>query len=124
MAPTTDFVRCRICKKTEPATTTSLTFDRCGDCQFWHSFAILADDPNSVRIEGRQFFLGSETDRDKGFDGRPFYIRFHTGKRITTTNLNSCGKIPKRWRTKLPDNARFYKRRKPSSNKEANPSQK
>jgi len=79
----------------------------CFDCGFWKECLVLLDDPNSVRARGKQFYIGSETDSDKGYGGARFVITFKDGRVVSTTNLNMCGKIPQRWLERLPDNADF-----------------
>ena len=81
----------------------------CDDCYYWHSFVILKDDPNMARIGGKHYFIGSETDSDKGFSGATYQVRFIDGRKVTTTNLNYNGIVPDAWKTRLPDTAEFIK---------------
>lgn len=66
-----------------------------------------------ARIEGRHYIIGPKGAPSymKGFDGRPFAIRFtggpHAGKVIHTDNLWYQGEIPEEYRSLLPDNAEF-----------------
>jgi len=75
----------------------------------------LAGDDPVARIDGNHYIVGKEDPNllndQKGFGGRRFVIRWksgpHRGKVIETTNLWHQGRIPERFRDKLPDNAEF-----------------
>lgn len=92
-------------------------FSRCFTCDHWSKYVYLADDQNSLRIDGTQFFLGEEDDKsiDRGYEGRKFEIALfpipgrNSEWKFETTNLWLVGKIPERFRKMLPDNARFVK---------------
>lgn len=64
---------------------------------FWGERIARKDDPASVRVDGVQYMLREEHDHLPGFKGhggRDFYIRFHDGRLVHTTNLWLNGPIP------------------------------
>lgn len=79
----------------------------CFTCAFW---SVKADTPPHKRtiIEGRSYGPGNRTSGSyRGMGGRRFDIEYFDGRRITTYDLWSGGKIPALWRDQFPDNARF-----------------
>lgn len=107
---------CVICGKEEtPSRWTSdlaarlVEHQNCFSCSFWLDHASRKDNPCSVRINGRHYFIGDEgyTGRFRGFRGRKFLINFIDGRKVTTTNLWPQGTIPDHFRNLLPDNASF-----------------
>ena len=99
----------------DPETKLRMVFyGTCAQCDYWGKYAFLVDDPNSVRAEGRQYFIGPEPDprfgidkKGLGFGGEEFTIRFYgrAGRVARTRNLWTQGEIPERFREMLPDNA-------------------
>lgn len=87
----------------------------CYNCEFWHKLEILKDDPNSVRVKGKHYWIGLEDDpsppRWRGMGGRRVVIRFHDGREVVSTNLWYQGVIPERWVERLPDNTEFVRQR-------------
>jgi hypothetical protein len=85
----------------------------CFSCDFWHNRIeeYKKSDPNLCIINGTQYQVLKETGDDRrfnGFAGRKFCIE-KDGKQIITTNLWFCGDIPERFRSQMPDNAKFIK---------------
>lgn len=110
---------CTLCGETERLTYGShneqlKTKGLCFRCDFWLRY-VESDptDPRAVVIKGEHFMIGDEERKHRGemrgFAGRKFIIEKLTGERIVTTNLWYQGKIPQRFRDKLPDNAKFIK---------------
>lgn len=88
----------------------ALFFDGlCHSCSFWQDYVNKKDAPASVRIDGKHYWVEPENSRSnfRGFGGRTFVIKFHNGKKVTTTNLWHQGTIPDIWKSDLPDNAEF-----------------
>ena len=80
----------------------------CFGCAYWTLKVELKDDQSSVRIDGVQYFIGSEINKAfSGFGGHEFNIRFFDGRLVKTNNLWHNGTIPAQFRTKLTDNAEF-----------------
>lgn len=81
----------------------------CFTCWHWYTLSLKAGDPNSVRIDGSHYQIGTETGPMdyRGFAGRRFKIRFHDGREVETTNLWHQGKMTPPWKNRLPDNAEF-----------------
>lgn len=88
--------------------------NECFTCAFWE-IRCAAGEP--IVIEAHVYGIGREpgphTPRwDLGMGGRRFDIEFFDGRRVTTHNLWSGGEIPERYRSRLPDTARFLGARK------------
>lgn len=81
----------------------------CHTCNFWHEKIAMKDDTRTARIEGTHYRVGDEGVRGlfQGFGGAKFVIKFNDGREVTTTNLWAQGKIPQRFKDRLPDNATF-----------------
>lgn len=74
----------------------------------WYELYLDRDNANSVRINGRHYYIGDPNAIGlRGFGGRKYVIKFHDGRIVETTNLWTQGEIPDRWRERLPDNAEF-----------------
>lgn len=87
----------------------------CQGCHFWHQLEVLKDTPESVRIEGRHYWIGPETSEEqdpphwRGMNGAKVVIKFHSGREVVTTNLWYQGVIPKHFQSRLSNNAEFKK---------------
>ena len=79
----------------------------CFSCGFWSLYEAMKDDPKVVRIEGHHFLIGEPSCGMKGSYGRRFVVEFFDGRRVETDCLWSQGRIPPRFRDRMPDNARF-----------------
>lgn len=83
----------------------------CHSCLHWSDLAAKADDPSSVRVDGRHYWIEPDDPvgqrRFSGFAGRRFDIHFHDGRRVVSHNLWTQGIVPDRFRDRLPDNATF-----------------
>ena len=83
----------------------------CFNCAFWHEKLAGKDAPQSVRVEGRHFWI--EPDQPgrggcgMGHGGSKFDIRFHDGRKVVSRNLWAQGDIPNHFKARLPDNAVF-----------------
>jgi len=64
-------------------------------------------DPQSLIAAGHAYWIGGLNDYPKGFGGRRWFIRFHSGRVAVTDSLWHQGLIPDEWRDRLPDNAMF-----------------
>lgn len=86
----------------------------CFNCNFWYEYALVKDNPTHAIIAGNHYIIGSEEEdtplKWRGHYGAYFKIRFNDGREIETTNLWHQGKIPQRFKEKLPDNAVFIQR--------------
>lgn len=112
-------VFCRECNELKdlPASTgeamIAMTLQYCGSCYFWHQLEVLKDDPNSVRIGGKHYFIGQETSLEqdppkwRGMGGGKVIVEFFDGHRVTSTNFWYQGEIPEKWQKRIPENARF-----------------
>lgn len=77
----------------------------CFICAFW---SLRADQGGKTVIDGCFYSPGRRTSGEfRGCAGRRFDIEYLDGKRITTFDLWVGGVIPERWRSALPDTARF-----------------
>ena len=67
-----------------------------------------ANEARRVIVNGDHFRLGAVNSGPfRGFGGRKFTILFHDGRVVETNCLWHQGKISKRFREMLPDNAVF-----------------
>ena len=105
---------CRECGKEEEWTHIQKLIDlkRCFRCDFWLEKVDRVNDPVSTRVNGKHYFVGKTpkpgTPRSfLGFGGAFWKIKYHDGRVIETNNLWHQGKIPERFRERLPDNAIF-----------------
>lgn len=82
----------------------------CFGCHHWTRLLALADDPKTVRVNGRHYRI-SEENTDfcgfRGFGGAKFIVAFNDGRRVRTSNLWHQGEIPWWFRDRMPDNATF-----------------
>ena len=85
---------------------------RCHGCFYWliriEALADPKQGPRFVRTEeGRHYQMrpDNEDRGSRGHAGRPFIITFYDGRKVRTTNLWGQGKIPERFRDRLPPNA-------------------
>lgn len=80
----------------------------CAICAQWEQFARKSRSSSSIRVNGVLFIIRGETLRTRTPDGVSMYghaFRMKNGKMVFTTNLACFGKIPQRFRSRLPDNA-------------------
>jgi len=83
----------------------------CFNCWFWYEKVEKKNDPNIARIDGTHYSIGKpgKSKFFRGFYGDVFMIEFDDGRKVETDNLWCQGDIPKRFRKRLPDNAKFSK---------------
>ena len=82
----------------------------CVNCYFWSKHESAKNSPQSVRVNGYQYFIGGEIDCNlhfKGHGGKLFTILFEDGRMVKTTNLWYNGQIPDHFKSQLPNNAVF-----------------
>lgn len=98
----------------EPIASRILASRECFTCDYWQQFAKeYKDYPNLTIIEGRVYSPGNRTTGSfRGMAGRRFDIEYiqpsiHAGKRCTTFDLWSGGKLPDYLREQFPDTAKF-----------------
>jgi len=108
------FFICPVCGKADSPTNWigGLPKELCFNCSFWTEVIEEYKKGNKVVIDGHAYVIGNEEARGgfRGFGGRSFIIEFYDSRQtIVSTNLWHNGEIPKRFRDKLPDNARFIK---------------
>lgn len=78
----------------------------CRECAYW--FACIDSVPAMLVIDGRVYAVGREDARGmRGFGGRRFDIEYLDGRRVSSTNLWNGSQVSERFRSRLPDNARF-----------------
>lgn len=108
---------CVECGGTDRATCVSGTRERmlarslCFLCLFWNDRIEAQSNPKACVINGQSYQdAGRRTGGPQsslGFGGREFHIEFFDGRVIETNNLYGQGKVPERFRDRLPDTARF-----------------
>lgn len=107
---------CRECGKRESgakwmASCAVTLHDRreCFTCNHWIGLIERAAEGRSVIVDGTHYMLGDELAGPfmRGFGGSRFRIIFSDGHLATSTNLWCQGRIPDRFRERLPDNATF-----------------
>lgn len=109
-------ITCEICgEQVDPQLWRNISSETglCFTCFFWKGKTSIKNRPNVTRINGDHFTIASESDRNKGYGGQKFTIKFFDGRIITTTNLWYQGKIPEHFRKALEDNAEFVEEEKP-----------
>lgn len=80
----------------------------CFGCGFWEEHVDRKDNSNVARIDGVHYIIGNPNQRRfRGFAGRRFEIIFDDGREVETNNLWCQGKIPQRFKDRLPNNAVF-----------------
>lgn len=81
----------------------------CFSINYWNERILNKNDPCSVIIAHTAYWIGDEDSKScfRGFGGAKFRIKFFDGRYIETTNLWYNGDIPKKYWSKLPDNAEF-----------------
>ena len=84
-------------------------YDACFGCAYWVLNVAKKNDPDSVRVDGHQYWIGPEDAHpsERGMDGSTYTIKFNDGRVAVTSNLWGNGEVPKGFRDALPDNARF-----------------
>lgn len=83
----------------------------CIGCLVWLEIVAARNNPTHVVVDGDRYHIADEKagKHFRGFGGSRFYIRFHDGREVVTTNLWSSGTVPPFFRDRLPDNAVFVK---------------
>lgn len=83
----------------------------CFHKKFW--LEIIEEKDSHVIINGNCYYIDKThpmSDSDfRGYGGREFKIKLHSGEVITTNNLWYNGEVPEEFRDRLPDNAEFVK---------------
>jgi len=101
-------MNCIICNKEIEKSKYSnaiLCSSECFHIDFWNSKVEIKNDPNSVRENGTQYYIGTPDGSFKGFGGRRFKITFNDGRVVKTDCLWHNGEIPDEFKDRLPDNA-------------------
>lgn len=85
---------------------TAIELGSCWNCGFWEN---RARGKNDVVIDGYTYSIGPEnsTSKFRGMAGRKFIIEFLDGRTVTTTNLWAGGEVPKYFRSRIPNTAKF-----------------
>lgn len=73
--------------------------------EFWLKKIVKKD--KYIRIRCRCYYIDEKYNASKGIQGTKYAIKFFDGKKITTTDLWHCGKIPEEFEEELCDNAEF-----------------
>lgn len=96
----------------EPSKTEIRTKQRCLGCLFWLRYVATRDDKTHAIVNGQHYVITPDAPRAafQGHGGARFDIRFKDGREVTTCNLWAQGRIPERFRERLPDNAEFVTR--------------
>ncbi len=81
----------------------------CFECERFRALLEKYKSDSYVTINGTVFLIGSvDTPKwDRGFSGRLFKIKLHTGFRFDTRDLNKIGDVPDNFKNRLPDDAEF-----------------
>ena len=64
----------------------------------------------TCHVKRVQSFRDEKYHASKGTKGTEYTIKFFNGKKITTTDLWLCGKIPEEFKDELCNNAEFCKK--------------
>lgn len=109
-----DTVKCQHCHKTERLSWGELDekltrLARCFNCNFWLEYSE-SDRDNLTAVvthNSRHYVIGREDAGmwGRGYDGRPWTVRFLDGRVVQTTNLWHQGQIPERFRHLFQINA-------------------
>lgn len=96
----------------EPYKSQIVAGKRCMSCLFWLDYAAKVNDPSSVRVGGRHYWITPDAPRAsfQGHGGAEFVIRFVDGREVVTRNLWAQSEIPAHFRERIPDNAEFVTR--------------
>jgi hypothetical protein len=110
---------CKDCGRPEMSTYPKLIdMQICSSCEFWEKYA---DQYEAEKMDGKLLVIGGWVygdngnventngyhDKFLGHAGRRFYILTNSGSSFTTNNLWSAGDIPRRFISRMPDNAVF-----------------
>lgn len=110
---------CKICNGIvsthyiEPTRTILKEKNLCFNCNFWQDkLDRLLSGDHRVFVIGGTMYYHSNDDRDpvrtfRGFGGRKFMIQRLDGEILETNNLWCNGEVPKDFKDKIKDNARF-----------------
>ncbi len=80
----------------------------CKDCRVWLKRASLAK-YRSIRYKGRHYTEGGSVLHGiRGSGGEVFRIKFKDGHELETSDLWPNGDVPKRFKSKLPDNVKQF----------------
>lgn len=108
------FITCVECGEAEAGEWETKTADRlrerslCFTCDFWTGYVSQRDNPAIARVNGEHYYIQPDTSSGfKGFGGSKFTVSFKDGREVVTHNLWGQGRIPDRFRDRLPDNAEF-----------------
>lgn len=96
----------------------------CFTCAHWELAALQKQD---VVIDGFLYSIGREPKnederwraaqrKDLGMSGRRFDIEFFDGRKVTTHNLWAGGEIPKKFRDRIPNTAKFISGERANAN--------
>lgn len=101
----------------EPYKSIMIRDNVCFGCNHWREMMQHNGSTRQAIINGSHYLVCAENSnpsRWNGHGGRKFSIRFNDGREITTTNLWSQGDIPKHFKDRLKDNAKFAHQLTPS----------
>lgn len=121
-----DAFTCRECGELEaanwlePKRSRLLEMQLCFMCEFWtekiawREAGDLTDGNPVARIDGTHYVLHPFQPNPRyahclGFGGRSMTAVFHDGRAVTSNDVWYQGKIPDRFRDRLPDNAQWAK---------------
>lgn len=95
----------------EPVKTRILEEQVCHGCLHWLDLVRSKDEPNHFVVDGWHYTYEPDDPPGKrrfsGFGGRRHNIRFPDGRVVVSHNVWTQGKIPDRFRDRLPDSATF-----------------
>lgn len=110
-------IKCEICGRVFHKVCHAEPFDKvcdsseCFHKKFW--LEIIKEKDEHVIINGICYYLDKARPMSdspfRGYGGREFKIKLHTGEIIVTNNLWHNGEVPKEFRDRLPDNAELVK---------------
>jgi hypothetical protein len=107
--------RCKECKSKEDETKWTdgkdlLLKKLCFDCNYWMERVERVGGLTQVIVDGSVYQIGREDAVGmRGFDGDKFIIKFKDGRLVHSTNLWFNGRVPKKYKDRLIDNADFIK---------------
>lgn len=85
----------------------------CFSCLHWIGYVRTVADRTHAIVGGYHYVISPDRQTGLGtlgHGGARFDIQFHDGREVVTHNLWAQGKVPARFRDRLPDNAVFVKR--------------
>lgn len=80
----------------------------CFNCNYWLE-RVDSKSGKQIVVGGVVYQRGAEKDAGpfRGFSGKPWRVKLHSGEEFRSTNMWFNGQIPDRFKSRIPDNAIF-----------------